>query len=73
MYHPTSLYALNKLYDITVMIDMHRNVELFQTIVKFMKVKFKKYWEHILSLYCIATVLDPKVKLQSVDYLLNGI
>ena len=45
------------------MIDMHRNVELYQTTVEFMEVKFKKYWEHVLPLYSIVVVLDPKVKL----------
>ena len=35
--------------------------------------KFKKYWEHISLLYCIRDVLDPKIKLQGVDYLPKGI
>ena len=38
-----------------------------------MKAKFKKYWQRIPPLYCIAAVLDPRVKLQGVDYLLKGI
>ena len=73
VYYPTSPYALHKLYDIAATIDMHRNSELFKTTVEFMEAKFKKYWQRVPPLYCIAAVLDPRVKLQGVAYLIKGI
>ena len=52
---------------------MHRNVIVFRSIVAFMEDKLKRYWQKIPPLYYVAVVLDPRVKLQGVDFLMQGI
>ena len=71
--YPTSPYALYKLFYIAKAFDLHRDVDMFAQRVELMEAKFKKYWQRVPPLYCAATVLDPRVKLQGVEYMINGI
>ena len=73
VYYPTSHHALHKLYDIANAFEMHRDVEIFSATVAFMENKFKKYWQKVPFLYCVAAALDPRMKLHGVDSLLRGI
>ena len=73
VYYPTSPHALHKLFDIAKAFDLHRGVDMFAQCVEFMEAKFKKYWQRVPPLYCAAAVLDPRVKLQGVEYMINGI
>ena len=73
VYYPTSHHAIHKLYEIANQFDIHRKVSIFAEVVASMGAKFKKYWEKIPGLYCLATVLDPRMKLTGVESLIQGI
>ena len=46
---------------------------MFAQCVEFMEAKFKKYWQRVSPLYCVAAVIDHRVKLQGVKYMINRI
>ena len=38
-----------------------------------MEKNYLKYWKTILSLYCLAACMDPRVKVEGVENILNFI
>ena len=73
VYYPTSHHAIHKLYEIANQFHIHRNIPMFAKAVASMETKFKKYWEKVPALYCLAAVLDPRMKLTGVESLIRGI
>uniref|UniRef100_A0A5B7AEL5 Zinc finger BED domain-containing protein RICESLEEPER 2-like n=1 Tax=Davidia involucrata TaxID=16924 RepID=A0A5B7AEL5_DAVIN len=73
VYYPTSCIDLNQLYNISNIFSTYRENVIFANICKVMEEKFIKYWEHIPPIFCLATVMDPRIKLFGVELLLNGI
>ena len=73
VYYPTSHHAIHKLYKIVNQFDIHRKVPIFAEAVASIEAKFKKYWEKVSGLYCLAAVLDLRMKLTGVESLIRGI
>ena len=73
VYYSTSHHTIYKLYEITNQFVIHRVVSIFANTVVFMENKFNKYWEIISTLYCIAGVIDPRIKSRDMDSLMHGI
>ena len=41
----------------------YRNLKIFAFIIRDMEENFKKYWPEPSMLFCLAVVMDPRIKL----------
>ena len=73
IYYPTSPLVLHQICEITDLFETYRNDMLFKPIVEKMEAKFRKCWSEIPLLYCLAIVLDPRVKLSGLGNVLSHI
>jgi len=73
VYYPTSNQALAHFYEISLTFKKYRDFQIFQHMCLQMEEKFSQYWMVAPLTFCIAAVLDPRLKLQGVETLLNEI
>ena len=70
-YYLTNHLMLPNLCKIIYVFNQFENEERFGEIVLSMKTKFLKYYEKILILYLVASVLDPRVKVEGAEMLID--
>ena len=73
VYYPTSSIVLNNLYNISLKIYEYRCKTNFVDAIKVMEIKFKKYFEDMPKIFILAACMDPRIKLEGVVLLLDGI
>ncbi|KAI8572699.1 hypothetical protein RHMOL_Rhmol01G0220200 [Rhododendron molle] len=71
--YPTSCLVLNQLYNISFTFNSYRTETNFIAACIEMESKFKKYFENMPKIFIVAAVMDPRIKLEAVHMLLEGI
>lgn len=71
-YYPTAHTVLPFLLRIVHLFYIYSDNTIFAPIISEMQLKFLKYYEEIPLFYCLACVLDPKMKLTGVETLIDG-
>ena len=72
-YYPTSCLVLNNLYNISLNFFQYRYRANFVDAVLDMETKFKKYFEDMPKIFILAAIMDPRIKIEGVVLLLDGI
>jgi hypothetical protein len=73
VYYPTSCLVIDYIWLIAESFAKHRSDSLLCTVVAPMELKFLKYFDNISHIYCFATILDPRKKLDGFQSTLEGI
>jgi hypothetical protein len=73
VYYPTSCLVIDYIWLIAESFSKHKSDSLLRTVVAPMEVKFLKYFDRISHIYCFATILDPRKKLDGLQTALEGI
>jgi hypothetical protein len=73
VYYPTSCLVIDYIWLIAESFAKHRSDSLLCTVVAPMELKFLKYFDNISHIYCFATILDPRKKLDGLQTALEGI
>jgi hypothetical protein len=73
VYYPTSCLVIDYIWLIAESFAKHRSDSLLCTVVAPMELKFLKYFDSISHIYCFATILDPRKKLDGLQSALEGI
>ena len=73
VYYPTSPLIIHTIIDISMLFDEYRYDENLREVVQSMEIKFKKYWKPLPFLYCLATILDPRLKIGGLEKILSGL
>lgn len=73
VYNPTSCLVIDYIWLIVESFSKHKSDSLLRTVVAPMKVKFLKYFDTISHIYCFATILDPRKKLDGLQTALEEI
>ena len=73
VYVPTSCIALRSICNISTVFKQYRDEQFFVEICKKMKIKILKYRKNIPPLFCLAACMDPRVKVEGVENILNFI
>ena len=73
VYTPTSCITLKCICNVSDVFRQYREHPLFSEICVQMGICFLKYWKTIPSLYCLAACMDPRVKVEGVENILNYI
>ncbi|KAI8559926.1 hypothetical protein RHMOL_Rhmol04G0214300 [Rhododendron molle] len=71
--YPTSCLVLNHLYNISFTFNSYRTETNFIAACIEMESKFRKYFENMPKIFIVAAVMDPRIKLEAVHMLLEGI
>ena len=68
--YPTSNLYFNEIWMIECWLRAHANSsdQVICEMVKFMKLKFDKYWDEYSDILAIAAVLDPRLKFEILEY-----
>jgi accessory gene regulator protein AgrB len=69
VYYPTSCLVIDYIWLIVESFAKHRSDSLLCTVVAPMELKFLKYFDNISHIYCFATILDPRKKLDGYNLL----
>ncbi|KAF7134717.1 hypothetical protein RHSIM_Rhsim04G0042400 [Rhododendron simsii] len=71
--YPTSCLVLNHLYNISFTFNTYRTETNFVAACINMESKFKKYFKDMPKIFIVAAVMDPRIKLDAAQMLLDGI
>ncbi|KAF7119478.1 hypothetical protein RHSIM_Rhsim13G0108900 [Rhododendron simsii] len=71
--YPTTCLVLNHLYNMSHTLKSYRMKTNFVAACKSMEDKFKKYFEVMPTIFIVASVMDPRIKIKGVELLLRGI
>jgi hypothetical protein len=69
VYYLTSCLVIDYIWLIVESFAKHRSDSLLCTVVAPMELKFLKYFDNISHIYCFATILDPRKKLDGYNLL----
>ncbi|KAK1272218.1 hypothetical protein QJS04_geneDACA020942 [Acorus gramineus] len=73
VYYPTSNLILRQLFNISCAFKEYRDYSILQQSIILMEQKFKKYFEDIPMLFCLAAVMDITIKLDTVKTIISRI
>ncbi|XP_026378706.1 zinc finger BED domain-containing protein RICESLEEPER 2-like [Papaver somniferum] len=73
IYYPTSHIVINQLYNMTQAFVDCRGYDIYDKVLYAMELKFKKYFEPIPPIYYLASIMDPRKKLQHTMVLITKI
>ena len=73
VYIPTFCITLRCIFNISTMFKQYRDEPFFVEICEKMEIQFLKYWKNISPIFCLATFMDLRVKVESVENILNFI
>ncbi|KAK3198172.1 hypothetical protein Dsin_021587 [Dipteronia sinensis] len=71
VYYPTSSQAIHQIVEMSDMLNTYREDDLLGDAVVAMETKFKKYWSEMPFLYALGVIVDPRIKLAGLEYLLE--
>ncbi|KAK3225990.1 hypothetical protein Dsin_005852 [Dipteronia sinensis] len=71
VYYPTSSQAIHQIVEMSDMLNTYREDDLLGDAVVAMETKFKKYWSEMPFLYSLGVIVDPRIKLAGLEYLLE--
>ncbi|KAF7123687.1 hypothetical protein RHSIM_Rhsim12G0124900 [Rhododendron simsii] len=71
--YPTTCIVLNHLYNMSHTLKSHRTKPNFIAACKSMEDKFNKYFENMPTIFIVASVMDPRIKIKGVEKLLRGL
>ena len=72
VYYPTAHLALQQLFNISETFSYYKDTELFGSIINLMENKFKSYWSGCPMLYALATILDPRCRVDGTESLMTA-
>ncbi|KAI9170059.1 hypothetical protein LWI28_021974 [Acer negundo] len=73
VYYPTSCEAIHRIVEMSEALNAYRKDVHLGTTVIAMEAKLKKYWATIPLLYALSVIVDPRVKLFSLEVFLEVI
>ncbi|KAK3205316.1 hypothetical protein Dsin_019362 [Dipteronia sinensis] len=73
VYYPTSSQTIHQIVEMSEVLNIYREDIILGTAVVVMETKLKKYWSTIPFLYALGIIVDPRVKLSGLDFLLEFI
>ncbi|KAK3218934.1 hypothetical protein Dsin_012904 [Dipteronia sinensis] len=73
VYYPTSSQAIHQIVEMSDLLNTYKEDDLLGHAVVAMETKFKKYWSEMPFLYALGVIVDPRIKLAGLEYLLEFI
>ncbi|KAK3229655.1 hypothetical protein Dsin_001536 [Dipteronia sinensis] len=73
VYYPTSSQAIHQIVEMSDLLNTYREDDMLDPAVVAMETKFKKYWSEMPFLYALGVIVDPRIKLAGLEYLLEFI
>ncbi|KAK3212173.1 hypothetical protein Dsin_016879 [Dipteronia sinensis] len=71
VYYPTSSQAIHQIVEMSDMLNTYREDDLLGDAVVAKETKFKKYWSEMPFLYALGVIVDPRIKLAGLEYLVE--
>ncbi|KAK3225261.1 hypothetical protein Dsin_005123 [Dipteronia sinensis] len=73
VYYPTSSQAIHQIVEMSDLLNTYREDATLGPAVVAIETKFKKYWSEMHFLYALGVIVDPRIKLAGLEYLLEFI
>ncbi|KAK3204658.1 hypothetical protein Dsin_018704 [Dipteronia sinensis] len=73
VYYPTSSQKIHQIVEMSDLLNTYVEDDMLGPAVVAMETKFKKYWSEMPFFYALGVIVDPRIKLAGLEYLLEFI